>query len=188
MRALAHPLRWKLLEVLDLESQATAAQCARIIGESHSLCSFHLHQLAKYELVEQVATTSRRDRPWRLTHKNLSIMTEPADQPDKVAIRALRSLIANREMELLETWIQRQFDYSEEWRSASMVSRTQIWLTPEELHEVRQALLDIIVKLERGKPEGAARDVTARPVRLLLAGYPLEYDGLDDESSSADGA
>lgn len=175
MRALAHPLRWKLLEVLDLETQATAAQCARILGESHALCSFHLHQLAKYALVEQVPTTSRRERPWRLTRRNLSFPVEPNEEVDKVAILSVRNVIANREMELLQTWIERQFDYSEDWRAASIVSTSQIWLTPTELQAVREALLDVVVKLEQQKTHSEVRDSAARPVRLLLAGFPMEY-------------
>jgi hypothetical protein len=175
MRALAHPLRWKLLEVLDLETQATAAQCARILGKSHALCSFHLHQLAKYALVEQVPTTSRRDRPWRLTRKNLSFPVEPTEEADKVAIWSIRNVIANHEMELMQTWIDHQFEYSEEWRGASIVSTSQIWLTPTELQAVREALLDVVVKLERQKTRSEARDSAARPVRLLLAGFPMEY-------------
>ncbi len=175
MRALAHPLRWKLLEVLDLETQATAAQCARILGESHSLCSFHLHQLAKYALVEQVPTTSRRDRPWRLTRKNLSFPVEVTEESERTAIRSVRSVIVSREMDLLQTWIERQFEYSEEWREASMISNSRIWLTPDELREVREALLDVIVKVERSKTHSKIRDADARPVRVLIAGFPMEY-------------
>lgn len=181
MRALAHPLRWKLLEVLDLESQATAAECARMLRESHSLCSYHLRQLAKYDLVEQVETTSQRDRPWRLTHRNLSIPTEPTGQPEKVAVTTLRSLIAGHELELLEGWIQHQFDYPPAWRRASVLSGSQIWLTPEELLEVRQSLLDVITAVERRKRHEGRRDASARPVRLLLAGYPIEYQAADSE-------
>ena len=52
MRALAHPLRLRLLEYLALRGPLTATQCAELVGESPASCSFHLRQLAKYGFVE----------------------------------------------------------------------------------------------------------------------------------------
>ena len=52
LRALAHPLRLKLLELVSLRGPLTASQCAPLVGESPSSCSFHLRQLAKYGYVE----------------------------------------------------------------------------------------------------------------------------------------
>jgi len=67
MRALAHPLKWTLMDVLLVEGQATSTRCADLVGESQANCSFHLRQLARYGLVEAAPTTSKKERPWRLT-------------------------------------------------------------------------------------------------------------------------
>ena len=46
-------VRIKLLELVTLRGPLTASQCAPLVGESPSSCSFHLRQLAKYGYVEE---------------------------------------------------------------------------------------------------------------------------------------
>ena len=48
LRALAHPIRIRLLEVLGLAGPLTATQAGERIGETPTMCSFHLRQLAKW--------------------------------------------------------------------------------------------------------------------------------------------
>src|SRR2546421_6749195 len=68
IRALAHPLRLDLLQVLGSGSPATAAHCGRVLGVSQASCSFHLRQLAKYGFVEDAGPgRDRRERQWRVT-------------------------------------------------------------------------------------------------------------------------
>ena len=45
IRALAHPLRLDLVELLG-QGPMTAAECARALGSTQANCSFHLRQLA----------------------------------------------------------------------------------------------------------------------------------------------
>ena len=51
MRALAHPLRWALLEALGHAGTLTATQASEMLGESPANCAFHLRTLAKYGFV-----------------------------------------------------------------------------------------------------------------------------------------
>jgi hypothetical protein len=41
LRALAHPLRWKLFDIVFREGTATATRCAELTGESVASCSYH---------------------------------------------------------------------------------------------------------------------------------------------------
>src|SRR3954452_19228877 len=52
LRALAHPLRSRLLGQLRLDGPATASQLGRVVGESSGSTSYHLRQLAAYGFVE----------------------------------------------------------------------------------------------------------------------------------------
>src|SRR4051812_14770407 len=52
LRALAHPLRNRLLGLLRLDGPATASRLARVVGESSGATSYHLRQLAAYGFVE----------------------------------------------------------------------------------------------------------------------------------------
>src|SRR5690348_8450535 len=67
IRALAHPLRLDLMELLGTIGPATAAHCGRTLGVSQASCSFHLRQLAKYGFVEEAEPGSdRRERRWQV--------------------------------------------------------------------------------------------------------------------------
>src|SRR5580700_3772892 len=65
LRALAHPIRWKLIDVLGSELSATATRCAEVTGESVASCSYHLGILAKYGYIELVPDQPGRETPWR---------------------------------------------------------------------------------------------------------------------------
>ena len=65
IRALTHPLRLELMDVLAEEGAATATRCAELTGESVASCSFHLRMLAKYGYIEPAERTGR-EKPWRL--------------------------------------------------------------------------------------------------------------------------
>ena len=53
MRALAHPPRLDLLELLFAEGPLTASECAARVGDSPASCSYHLRQLARWGFVEE---------------------------------------------------------------------------------------------------------------------------------------
>ncbi len=68
LRAIAHPVRNRILGELDAQGSLRAADIARDLGIPANQASFHLRQLAKYGLVEADAGAARdkRDRVWRL--------------------------------------------------------------------------------------------------------------------------
>jgi predicted ArsR family transcriptional regulator len=68
LRAIAHPVRNRVLHELSARGSLRAADVARELGIPANQASFHLRQLAKYGLVEEDpdAARDRRDRVWRL--------------------------------------------------------------------------------------------------------------------------
>jgi DNA-binding transcriptional ArsR family regulator len=69
LRAIAHPLRNRILTELEASGSLRAADIARILDVPANQASFHLRQLAKYGLVEEdvAAARDKRDRVWRTT-------------------------------------------------------------------------------------------------------------------------
>jgi DNA-binding transcriptional ArsR family regulator len=67
LRAIAHPVRNRVLAELSASGPMRAADVARELGIPANQASFHLRQLAKYGLVEEdpEAARDRRDRVWR---------------------------------------------------------------------------------------------------------------------------
>lgn len=68
LRAIAHPLRNRILGELEATGPLRAADVARLAGVPANQASFHLRQLAKYGLVEEAPDLARdrRDRVWRM--------------------------------------------------------------------------------------------------------------------------
>lgn len=67
LRALAHPLRQKILYRLELDGHGRAADLAHALDEPANSISFHLRTLAKAGLIVEAPELARdrRDRVWR---------------------------------------------------------------------------------------------------------------------------
>ena len=70
LRAIAHPVRNRVLTELSAQGSMRAADVARELGIPANQASFHLRQLAKYGLVEEdpAAARDKRDRVWKAVH------------------------------------------------------------------------------------------------------------------------
>jgi DNA-binding transcriptional ArsR family regulator len=68
LRAIAHPVRNRILSELEAAGPLRAADVAHLLDIPANQASFHLRQLAKYGLVEAAPELARdkRDRVWRL--------------------------------------------------------------------------------------------------------------------------
>ena len=174
VRALAHPLRLDLIEVLGMLGPATAARCGRQLGVSQASCSFHLRQLAKYGFVEEAeAGPDRRERVWQLTDFEQSWRSGPVtDQLDRV--------FAQREADRVLGWTARRAAEPARWQEAAFLGGATLPVTADELLEIRQQLRAVLEPYVARMTEGAPRPESARFVRLLLAGTPIgEVDAQD---------
>jgi DNA-binding transcriptional ArsR family regulator len=72
LRALAHPVRNRILAELSAQGSLRAADVAAALGIPANSASFHLRQLAKYGLVEEdpTAARDRRDRVWKAAEED----------------------------------------------------------------------------------------------------------------------
>ncbi|MGI8416732.1 MAG: ArsR/SmtB family transcription factor [Nakamurella sp.] len=180
MRALSHPLRWALIDLLASEpdSTATATRCAVLTSESQASCSFHLRQLARYGFVEQAPSESKRDRPWRLV--KLEQSWGGADQPDEAHSRAaarLSAVFADREHSKLQRWIAGARSYPRSWQRAAIMSGVTATLTVTELADVQRRVAEVLAPyIDRATLPNQLQPRTGRPVRLFVAGYPLPRD------------
>src|SRR5207302_10877371 len=100
MRALAHPLRWALLEALGHAGTLTATQASEALGESPANCAFHLRTLAKYGFVREAGGGKGRERPWTRAHRSISLDTKgQADYQAELAAHALSQAYGERMIE-----------------------------------------------------------------------------------------
>ena len=174
LRALAHPIRWSLIEVLSVEGPATAARCAQIIGQSQGACSFHLRQLARFGLVEHSPTESRRDRPWRLTSIRRSWSGRPTgDAGRDLAAQELSQVFVHRETERIRRWVRDEPQAPTEWRSAAFRTGVLTWMTADELDEMAGALSQLMQTFVDRIEDSERRPFGSTPVRLFTTGFPV---------------
>ncbi|WP_426565638.1 ArsR/SmtB family transcription factor [Angustibacter sp. McL0619] len=185
MRALAHPLRIKLLELVTLRGPLTASQCAPLVGESPSSCSFHLRQLAKYGYLEEAPTGVGRNRPWQATA--VGHHWEP-DENSTVAARAASEALAEqfreRSEELYREYLAAADRFEPAWSTSAMDASANLYLTPAELAQMSDDLMTLWQKYLDRVAAPSRRPDGARLVHLRAQGFP-RADDLEAEAPTS---
>src|SRR3984885_3140924 len=118
LRALAHPLRWKLFDIVFREDTATATRCAELTGESVASCSYHLNILGKYGYIEQVPGTGK-EKPWRSVSARQALSAPGRELEDRLASEAATEAFLEHEFDRLRTWRRLQESDAAEWRAGA---------------------------------------------------------------------
>jgi DNA-binding transcriptional ArsR family regulator len=177
MRALAHPIRLALLEVLSVHGPLTATQAGELIGESVSSCSFHLRTLARYGFVEETGEGRGRERPWRAVSLGMRIPGVPTDTDTFVAAAALAQIVTERQLDRLRQWWARRPSADQEWVDAATQDEYVTWLTPDELREINDAVFDVLSRNIDRLGDPSLRPPGAQVVELLYFAYPTTIGG-----------
>jgi DNA-binding transcriptional ArsR family regulator len=173
LRALAHPIRLRLVGLLRVYGQLTATQASELLGESSASCSFHLRQLAKYGLVEEAGGGQRRERPWRATAMFTDVPDVAEDPKVADAADLLSGVIAEQWFEHLMRWIEARSAEPEEWQEAAVFADSALYVTAGELAELSKRVRDLTdVYLDRlVTPE--LRPPGARLVSFVRIAHPF---------------
>jgi hypothetical protein len=169
LRALAHPLRWKLIDLLGSELSATATRCAEVLGESVASCSYHLGILAKYGYTELVPDQPGREKPWRLTRREQDLSPDGLDQPGALAAQDATEIFLDHELVRIKDRLRRRDLEPAEWREASHLLGTTHWMTAAELQAIKDQLLEIASRYPDRDEDPGRRPPGAREVRLFAA-------------------
>lgn len=176
MRALSHPLKWALMDVLLLQGPATSSRCAELLRASQANCSFHLRQLARYGLVEPAPTDSKKEHPWQLTTVDQSWSKVQPDPKRARAATELERVFVQYELAKLMRWEHTWPRFGQRWRRAAMRSGATTWLTADELAELSERVNDLLFSYRDRLTDPSLRPKGSRPVRLFAAAYPLPED------------
>ena len=172
LRALAHPLRSRLVGALRFHGPATATALAARLGTNSGATSYHLRQLAEVGLVEDDPERSTgRDRVWRASHDTTSWRsTDFDDDPDgRAAEDWLLRRNAHTTSRWLDDWLDARDEWPSAWRGAADQSDYHLDLTAEGL-EALMAELHEVVRRCRDAADPAAPG--AERVTLLLQAFP----------------
>ena len=185
MRALAHPVRMALLELLAVRATLTATEASEALGESPANCAFHLRTLAKYGFVREAGGGRGRERPWTVVHRSVSIPTGSLDSRQaRLAAEALEGVFLDRWLANIRSALVGR-SWPPEWEEAAVASQSLVHLTPEETTQVGDEIRAILGRYLDRRADPSARPPGSLPVEFAVFGYPREdLSGLSDEETS----
>lgn len=169
LRALAHPLRWKLIDLVGREETATATRCADELGESVASCSYHLNILAKYGFIEQAPSGPGREKPWRLTSVTQNLSGDGLGVEGELAAQAASEVFLDHELNRMKERLRRHALEPAEWRDAASFGGVTTALTAEELREVTAALNAIAQRYVHRATDRSTIPAGAREVRIFFS-------------------
>ena len=185
MRALAHPLRWALLEALGHAGTLTATQASEMLGESPANCAFHLRTLAKYGFVEEAGGGKGRERPWRRAYGRMSWQARRGDEQFRLAGQALNQVWLDRVLSRARRSLAATASWPEGFEDDLGGSTSMLYVTPDEARELYAELMKTVERTvgqenrftERRDPAPARRHTgrvratrIPRPRRTAVAG------------------
>lgn len=184
LKALAHPLRVRMLDALVADGPATASHLAERFGENTGATSYHLRQLAQHGFIEEDTGRGHgRQRWWRLRRRGWSLPSLGSSQDP--ATRHYASLLLNEinqsRLERLRAWFENIQEWDERWVSASTDADGRFTLTSDELAALSAELHTVLaryIELEQRRdppPPDAAR------VDVQLYAFPTRLEAASDE-------
>jgi DNA-binding transcriptional ArsR family regulator len=175
MRALAHPTRVELMELIAREGPVTATQAGAHLDLSPANASFHLRTLARYGFVEEAPGGRGRERPWRLVSTGHS-WSEAADVPAELtaAGQQLQRVVVDRAVGQLHEYLRHQQEFPREWRDAALTNDWQVFLTADELRAVAESVSAALRPYLERLTDPTTRPDDALAVKFLSFGVPLE--------------
>lgn len=179
LRALAHPLRVQLFDILSQYGPQTASSLAERTGESSGATSYHLRALAKQDLIREIpGRGSARERWWERADKSVSF-----DSPEALASPAVRSatqLIMNeflgRRHQQLMRHVAEGIASPDEHDDSTMISTANIHLTHEQAKDLIDRLSAVVSEVVAGA-RGHEEDPDRSPFTVRVDVFALPEDG-----------
>ena len=182
LRAVAHPMRQRILTELAALGHARAADLAQAIGEPANSISFHLRVLAKAGMIAEAPehARDRRDRVWTNVAKRYVVDPGTPEAVPEVIRPAL-------------IWAERLFvEMNEETarQGDQLLAINALVLTPQLATEMTQDLADLLERwADRALAEAKkAPDTARRAYQVLAVLAPRGQDKSDDPARSEVGA
>lgn len=146
LRAVSHPTRIRIMNIMAAPGGAlTVGDIAERTGESAGTISYHLRQLAKAGLVEQIPSPDgdARKSCWRATTPKLIVHSD--QHTDPASAEALARSVSDTVNEARMRYRQAESSLPEQWRH-SLDGMAITRLTVEETEQMQQELMAVANK------------------------------------------
>jgi DNA-binding transcriptional ArsR family regulator len=176
LKALAHPLRVQILEMLSRYGAQTACSLGELLNESSGSTSYHLRQLAKHDFVREVeGKGTARERWWERPRGAIQITSpELATSPatEEASRLVTREFEHSRQSVLAEFMSHGSDSLDAEWLHAAAISTSNARLNASQLSRYAHAMEAYGHRLlEEIRSEGEQEG--ARPVQIHFNAFPI---------------
>ncbi len=160
LKALAHPVRQQLVNLLRREKYVRAADAAAVLGEPANKVSFHLRVLADAGLIDEAPDQARdrRDRVWTARQGAWSLGDAEHPIPDEALGNTVMQLIVAEHNNM----VRRVVDWAPEFttgRDAAVhgtFARTSAHLTEPEFEALMARIHEVIAEAKANRDEAAS--------------------------------
>jgi DNA-binding transcriptional ArsR family regulator len=145
LRAIAHPVRNRILSELAAQGPLRAADLAGELDIPANQASFHLRQLARYGLVEDDpgAARDRRDRVWKLTSPQ-GLHVDLVELERSPQGRAAATVFRRNAAQWGHVVVEQAYSPEREAGTHRSLTEIALRLTEEEARQVAQELNDVL--------------------------------------------
>ncbi len=185
LRAIAHPVRNRILLEIEAAGPMRAADVAKALGLPANQASFHLRQLGKYGVLEEAPDQARdrRDRVWRIASGDqlrLDVSAIDSVPGGRAAVSVWARHAGARAHQVVEA----AYALPRDEGTTSVIMEGSVRLTREEARQLGAELdrvLDAWATRTRGAADGAERE-TYQLLALVQPFADLETAVVEEES------
>jgi len=148
LKALAHPLRVRIYDLLSERGPQTASSLAELIGETSGATSYHLRALAAQDLIREVpGRGTARERWWERPKGRINLpgpdeMMTPSSRAAAQIVTA--EFLRLRHRTLMDYINRPEPEQPDGWHDAGLIMTTMLDITPEQMTDVKQQLSDVV--------------------------------------------
>jgi len=179
LRALAHPLRVEIFDILSQYGPQTASSLAEMTGESSGSTSYHLRALAKHELIREVdGRGTARERWWERPRGSITIGSpEAARTPaGRAAMQVVNAEFLARRQQLLTEYMRVAFSAPEPGaEDHSVISTAAAGLTHAQAAELIERISAIVTETVERYRDQEGPDVHRYTIRNDI--FPIDEIG-----------
>lgn len=156
LRALAHPLRVRLVGLLRKNGPSTATRLAEQLDINSGSASYHLRRLAAAGFVAEDADRGNaRERWWRPVHQATWFETaDLMDEEPEGALAFLQSIAATHTLQTQRA-LSELHTMPTAWRDSLDLSQQALRLTAKEAVALGEELRAVVTRYRRDTPEPA---------------------------------
>lgn len=188
LKALAHPLRVRIFDLLSAHGPQTASSLASMLGETSGSTSYHLRTLSAHELIHEVeGRGTARERWWELPQGRIDIPgpSQSMSPANRAAAQIVSSEFFRLRHETLMSYVNRpDIEVPEGWKDAGLIATTLLEMTPSQMEDLKDELMAVIdsaVARYRGQ---TGPDVRRVSMRTELFDLPSTGPVLSDATDS----